>query len=493
MGLYNFLLVLQFLSILLLFYTTIYLFSTWTQKSYSNLFLYSMTTLINNIGYFIEMTGKTSGECLLGTKIAYLGKAFIPLALLCFTIQYLGLKLTKRMQCILGAIHTVFFFLVFTCEHHKLFYTGITYTTEGLFPHNVYTHGIFYKFYTGILFFYMFIVFGITIRQHLISKARSAKIRTILVLACAIISMAGFTVFLCGITSGYDTTAPAYMICTIVMIVAVIKYDLLELFEAVSDYISDNLYAGLIAENKNGQLLYFNKPAEKIFSNLQTDYSNTVAVIRKHLSENSVIMKDENIYKPRITELMNRNRKIGTMYILDDITEEYRHAEKIEHMALTDAMTGFENRRAYEAKISELENSGIPDDLIYISFDVNGLKKANDDLGHDAGDELIKSAAWCIRKCYGKYGNTYRTGGDEFIAIINMDEEEFKKVQESFSETVSAWTGFIVKELSISEGVVSKKEFPGMDMMELAKAADRHMYENKKQHYLSTGKDRRSV
>ena len=194
-------------------------------------------------------------------------------------------------------------------------------------------------------------------------------------------------------------------------------------------------------------------------------------------------MKDEKIYKPRITELMNKSRKIGTMYILDDITEEYRHTEKIEHMALTDAMTGFENRRAYEAKISELENNGIPDDMIYISFDVNGLKKANDNLGHDAGDELIKGAAWCIRKCYGKYGNTYRTGGDEFIAIINMDEAGFKKAQDAFTETVSSWTGFIVKELSISAGVVSRKGFPDMDIMELTKAADRHMYENKKQHY----------
>lgn len=47
-------------------------------------------------------------------------------------------------------------------------------------------------------------------------------------------------------------------------------------------------------------------------------------------------------------------------------------------MALTDVMTEFENRRAYEFKITELQDNGIPDGTVYISFAVNGLKQVND-------------------------------------------------------------------------------------------------------------------
>lgn len=71
MNLYDLFLTIQLLSIVVLFFTTIYLFSTWRNRNYTNLLIYSLTTLLNNLGYYIEMTGKTSGEILIGTKVAY--------------------------------------------------------------------------------------------------------------------------------------------------------------------------------------------------------------------------------------------------------------------------------------------------------------------------------------------------------------------------------------------------------------------------------------
>ena len=100
--------------------------------------------------------------------------------------------------------------------------------------------------------------------------------------------------------------------------------------------------------------------------------------IKEKILKNDVIRSSEKVYKPRVTDLVRRNKKIGTLYILDNITEEYHHAKKIERMALTDAMTEFENRRAYEFKIAELQDNGIPDGTVYIYFDVNGLKQVND-------------------------------------------------------------------------------------------------------------------
>ncbi|MCI7577616.1 MAG: hypothetical protein MST12_05115 [Spirochaetia bacterium] len=103
MGIYKLSVVLQSVSVLMLFFTTIYLFTTWKQKTYSNLFLYSLATLINNIGYLVEMTAKT---------------------------------------------------------------------------------------YTALLIAYVIAVFGIVIHQKLKTRNRDGNIRTILILACALISMA---------------------------------------------------------------------------------------------------------------------------------------------------------------------------------------------------------------------------------------------------------------------------------------------------------------
>ena len=51
--------------------------------------------------------------------------------------------------------------------------------------------------------------------------------------------------------------------------------------------------------------------------------------IKEKILKNDVIRSSEKVYKPRVTDLVRRNKKIGTLYILDNITEEYHHAKKI--------------------------------------------------------------------------------------------------------------------------------------------------------------------
>ena len=110
------------------------------------------------------------------------------------------------------------------------------------------------------------------------------------------------------------------------MMIAVIKYDLLEVLVAVNDYVTDNIYAGLIAVSNDGQIIYRNDPAVKICHSITEEYQHD----------------------------------FKTVVLIDE--------EKIERMALTDAMTESGNRRSYEIKITELQEYGIPDETVYISF-----------------------------------------------------------------------------------------------------------------------------
>ena len=68
-------------------------------------------------------------------------------------------------------------------------------------------------------------------------------------------------------------------------------------------------------------------------------------------------------------------------------------------------------------------------------MDVNRLKIVNDSQGHAAGDELLQGAASCIKKCVDSCEKVYRTGGDEFIALLFPDGERFEKIKETFEET----------------------------------------------------------
>lgn len=156
--------------------------------------------------------------------------------------------------------------------------------------------------------------------------------------------------------------------------------------------------------------------------------------------------------------------------------------------AFTDELTGLFNRRAYEA---DKKKYRVDDHNFVIALmDLNGLKAANDLVGHDAGDELLIGAANCLKQCFGPYGQVYRIGGDEFAAIYYANEYRIQKINADLEEETANWEGKRIGNLSISVGWVSTREFPEKSFEELEKIADQRMYDVKKAYYLNKGVNR---
>lgn len=114
---------------------------------------------------------------------------------------------------------------------------------------------------------------------------------------------------------------------------------------------------------------------------------------------------------------------IGIYLIRENSRIQIEHRQELAQLAYTDRLTGLKNRLAFnEAEASILKN---PDArCTIIQFDVNNLKKVNDMHGHFEGDRHISGAASIIRDCIKGSGDCYRTGGDEFIAIITGTDDE---------------------------------------------------------------------
>lgn len=96
-----------------------------------------------------------------------------------------------------------------------------------------------------------------------------------------------------------------------------------------------------------------------------------------------------------------------------------------EFLATHDEMTGLFNQRAYLAAKEKKREE--PFAVIYI--DVNNLKYTNDNIGHEAGNELITKTAQILDEMLPEEG--FRTGGDEFIAI--MEDISVKKADKILS------------------------------------------------------------
>ena len=138
--------------------------------------------------------------------------------------------------------------------------------------------------------------------------------------------------------------------------------------------------------------------------------------------------------------------------------KEKYEKEKFRYTSNTDELTRCYNRRAYEEDINKLNLSK---EWVYVSMDLNGLKRANDSFGHVAGDELIRAAADCMKSSFSEHGKVYRVGGDEFVVIITKDIPQFENMLRTFEQRVASWHGEFVESMAVSYGYVFSRSESG--------------------------------
>ena len=100
-----------------------------------------------------------------------------------------------------------------------------------------------------------------------------------------------------------------------------------------------------------------------------------------------------------------------------------REVEFLKDIAYKDGLTGLNNRYAFDEAVKDIDLKT----LSIVSFDINNLKYFNDFYGHIYGDRLISDAASILHELY---DNIYRTGGDEFVALIEgATEQDLKRLR----------------------------------------------------------------
>jgi len=94
--------------------------------------------------------------------------------------------------------------------------------------------------------------------------------------------------------------------------------------------------------------------------------------------------------------------------------------EKVKNLSLTDAMTNLNNYRYFEDRLKEEINRGrrnnVPVSLLML--DIDHFKNYNDTLGHQAGDEALRSVGWILKNAVREEDIVNRYGGEEFCVIL---------------------------------------------------------------------------
>lgn len=157
--------------------------------------------------------------------------------------------------------------------------------------------------------------------------------------------------------------------------------------------------------------------------------------------------------------------------------------EVYERLLKEDRMTGINNRTAFEEQLQDIEDHAQDyDNAALIFMDVDGLKNTNDLYGHNAGDELIISAALCIKNVFATYGKCYRIGGDEFCVLIFDSIENMDELLKQMDQEIIKYNRNNRYYLSITRGVSFLKDTEGKQkkISDWKYEADQDMYCNKK-------------
>src|SRR5262249_52010097 len=101
---------------------------------------------------------------------------------------------------------------------------------------------------------------------------------------------------------------------------------------------------------------------------------------------------------------------------VQDITERKLAEARIHELAHRDALTGLPNRASFIQGLHEAIADAAP--LALIKLNVDHFRDANDVLGHQASDELLKRLAAGLVEQFGDYGAVSRIGGDEFAVVL---------------------------------------------------------------------------
>ena len=171
---------------------------------------------------------------------------------------------------------------------------------------------------------------------------------------------------------------------------------------------------------------------------------------------------------------------IHTFLYRDELTEQSRKVEAARRDAHRDPLTGVRNKLAYIENKTNMENrieSGELKEFGIVVFDMNGLKKINDTLGHDVGDEYIKAACRIICQQF-KHSPVFRIGGDEFVALLEGgDYEDRLSLLRAFDHTIeqNQKEGKVV----VSAGISVFQPAGNDSFDECFRRADMKMYQRK--------------
>ena len=250
---------------------------------------------------------------------------------------------------------------------------------------------------------------------------------------------------------------------------------------------------GMITEVNEACLLFFGFSNNKMIGHHFSTFfitresnialSNNETVILRAVDVNGIDV----FFHSNIIPIKGNQTICENIIICQDITHLKRVESELEYAVNHDSLTGLPNRTLLLKRVDELleksKNEEISFALCFI--DLDKFKSVNDNIGHHAGDMLLKYTGEVLKKVVRDCDTVARIGGDEFIILFeNLGHKEFlpstlKRIENLKKDEPLYYQRGTIIPLTFSLGL-SIYPNHGLDIKSLLEHADKEMYTSKK-------------
>lgn len=403
-------------SIIVLFVESLLVLRNWSNRLHSYLFLSCVATLVNNIGYLLELKSKSQATYIAAVQMSYFGRVWITFALFMFAARLCRIGIPRFVTDFLPFVHAAVYLCVLTFPYHQLYYKNYKWTRGDIFPVFIHENGIVHNLFMAMTVVY--IIFGMTWLFIACRKEKNIKMRNrLLAVLAAVTTESVFFVLqligYIGITKIYDISIIGNTFGNVILFVAIFKYDLLGTTDIAREMMIDRIAEGIIAVDNAGIIRYYNEHARELYPQIVEEGASLPDAITEAEETGDVIRIGDRKYSTESNELIHKGERLGKLYALIDDTEHFRYMEMLEHQKeMADS--------ASEAKSRFLANMSHE-----IRTPINAVLGMDEMILRESTENPIR-----------KYASNIMSAGRTLLALIN-DILDLSKVEEGKMEIIS--------------------------------------------------------